>query len=249
MEENIRKDHDLIGDIEIPDNVYWGAQTARAIVNFPISGIPISHHEHLLRSFAMVKIAAARANAKLGKLPPDIAQAIELAGMEILAGKLHDQFPVDVIQGGAGTSTNMNFNEVLANRALELRGHERGLHGIIHPNDHVNLSQSTNDTYPTAARLAIILAQDLLRVALMGLASTLEHKAVEFHEIVKLGRTEMQDAVPMTLGQEFGAFATTIREDVLRLAEAAALLTEVNSGRHGDRHTDQRGPGLRADCD
>jgi aspartate ammonia-lyase len=226
----MRWGHDSIGEIEIPDNNYWGAQTARAILNFPISGVPISSHKHLLSSFAMVKIAAARTNLKLGKLAPDIAAAIEGAALEILDGRLHDQFPVDVMQGGAGTSTNMNFNEVLANRALELSGHERGQYQFIHPNDHVNLSQSTNDTYPTAVRLAILLSQKTLSAALNALAVTLEQKALEFLDIVKLGRTEMQDAVPMTLGQEFGAFATTIREDILRLAEASALLTEVNLG-------------------
>ncbi len=226
----MRHEHDSIGEIGVPDEAYWGAQTARAIANFPISGIPILHHEHLLRGFAMVKIAAARANVKLGKLDPEIATAIEQAANEILAGRLHEQFPVDVIQGGAGTSTNMNFNEVLANRALELRGHERGEYQFIHPNDHVNLSQSTNDTYPTAVRLAIILAQDSLSQALDSLALALERKAAEFYDVVKLGRTEMQDAVPMTLGQEFGAFATTIREDIDRLHDAAELLMDVNLG-------------------
>jgi aspartate ammonia-lyase len=226
----MRYEHDSIGEIEVRDDVYWGAQTARALANFPISGVPIAHHAHLLSAFAMVKIAAARANAKLGKLDPAIASSIEAAAAEIVAGQWHEQFPIDVIQGGAGTSTNMNFNEVLANRALELRGYQRGDYAHIHPNDHVNLSQSTNDTYPTAVRLAIVLAQDALGAAMDGLALALERKAVEFSDIVKLGRTEMQDAVPMTLGQEFGAFATTIREDILRLAEASALLTEVNLG-------------------
>jgi aspartate ammonia-lyase len=226
----MRYEHDSIGAIEVPDAVYYSAQTARAMTNFPISGIPISHHEHLLRGFAMVKIAAARANVKLQKLDPAIGTAIEQAAQEILAGRLHDQFPVDVMQGGAGTSTNMNFNEVLANRALELSGHKIGDFAHIHPNDHVNLSQSTNDTYPTAVRIAIILAQRSLSEALDGLASAFEAKAGELYDIVKLGRTEMQDAVPMTLGQEFGAFATTIREDIARLVDAVELLTDVNLG-------------------
>jgi aspartate ammonia-lyase len=226
----MRHEHDSIGEIEVPDSAYYSAQTARAMTNFPISGIPISHHEHLLRGFAMVKIAAARANVKLQKLDPGIGVAIERAAQEILAGKLHDQFPVDVMQGGAGTSTNMNFNEVLANRALELSGHKIGEFGYIHPNDHVNLSQSTNDTYPTAVRVAIILAQKSLSEALGGLASAFETKASEFYDIVKLGRTEMQDAVPMTLGQELSAFATTIWEDMARLVDAVDLLTDVNLG-------------------
>jgi aspartate ammonia-lyase len=226
----MRYETDSIGEIEVPDNVYWGAQTARALANFPISDVPISHHPHLLSAFAMVKIAAARANARLAKLDTAIAAAIEAAAAEIIAGRWHDQFPIDVMKGGAGTSTNMNFNEVLANRALELLGHQRGDHAYIHPNDHVNLSQSTNDTYPTAIRLAIVMAQSALGKAMADLALAFERKAVAFRDIVKLGRTEMQDAVPMTLGQEFGAFATTIREDILRLAEASTLLTEVNLG-------------------
>ncbi|HET9148069.1 MAG TPA: aspartate ammonia-lyase [Acetobacteraceae bacterium] len=225
-----RRDHDSLGEIDVPDDAYWGASTARALRNFPISGVPISHHPHLLTAFAMVKIAAARANARLGKLDPAIAEAIDKAASEIIEGRLHEQFPVDVIQGGAGTSTNMNMNEVIANRALEILGQPRGNHAVIHPNDHVNMSQSTNDTYPTAVRLAVLLAKDALVRALEQLAASFEVKAGEFAEVVKLGRTEMQDAVPMTLGQEFGAFAVTIREDIQRLNEASKLLTEVNLG-------------------
>jgi aspartate ammonia-lyase len=225
-----RHEHDSIGGMDVPDDVYWGAQTARAIENFPISGVPISHHPDLLVALAMVKKAAARANAGLGKLDPRIGTAIEAAAAEVVAGKLHDQFPIDVMQGGAGTSTNMNINEVLANRALELLGHPRGAYEFVHPNDHVNLSQSTNDTYPTAVRLAVVLAKSGLEVALAKLAGAFEDRASEFADVVKLGRTEMQDAVPMTLGQEFGAFATTLREDISRLREASALLTEVNLG-------------------
>ncbi|HQT68389.1 MAG TPA: aspartate ammonia-lyase [Acetobacteraceae bacterium] len=226
----MRHDHDSLGNIDVPDDVYWGASTARALRNFPISGVPIAHHRHLLTGFAMVKTAAARANARLGKLDPDIARAIEAAAGEIIAGQWHEQFPIDVIQGGAGTSTNMNFNEVLANRALEILGHQRGEYQFVHPNDHVNLSQSTNDAYPSAVRLAVILAQESLSLALDGLATSFERKSYEFAEVVKLGRTEMQDAVPMTLGQEFGAFAATVREDILRLAETSKLLTEINLG-------------------
>ena len=225
-----RRDHDSLGEIDVPDEVYWGASTARALQNFPISGVPISHHPHLLAAFAMVKIAAARANARLGKLDPRVAEAIDKAATEIIDGKWHDQFPVDVIQGGAGTSTNMNMNEVIANRASELLGGNRGSYTLVHPNDHVNMSQSTNDTYPSAVRLAVLLAKDGLCNALERLATSFDSKSADFADVVKLGRTEMQDAVPMTLGQEFGAFAVTIREDIQRLNEASKLLTEINLG-------------------
>jgi len=224
-----RMDHDSLGPIEVPDDVYWGASTARALTNFPISELTIGQHHHLLVAFAMVKTAAARANARLGKLDPAIAEAIDMAAREIIDGKWHDQFPVDVIQGGAGTSTNMNMNEVLANRASELLGGVRG-DFRVHPNDHVNMSQSTNDAYPTAVRLAVLLGKDALSARLDQLATSFERKSGEFADVIKLGRTEMQDAVPMTLGQEFGAFAFTIREDIQRLDEAAKLLTEINLG-------------------
>jgi aspartate ammonia-lyase len=225
-----RIEHDSLGEREVPAEVYWGVQTLRAIENFPISGIPLSHYPALIKALALVKQAAARANYSLGKLSEERFRAIDQAAAEIAAGALHDQFPVDVIQGGAGTSTNMNMNEVIANRALEILGHPRGAYHVLHPNDHVNLSQSTNDTYPTAVRLSVLLSLPALEAALDGLARAFEEKAAAFAHIVKLGRTEMQDAVPMTLGQEFGAFATTIREDIERLNEAARLLREVNLG-------------------
>jgi len=225
-----RIEHDSLGEREVPAEVYWGVQTLRAIENFPISGIPLSHYPALIKALALVKQAAARANYSLGKLSEERFRAIDQAAAEIAAGALHDQFPVDVIQGGAGTSTNMNMNEVIANRALEILGHPRGAYHVLHPNDHVNLSQSTNDTYPTAVRLSVLLSLPALEAALDGLARAFEEKAAAFAHIVKLGRTEMQDAVPMTLGQEFGAFATTIREDIERLNEAARLLREVNPG-------------------
>ncbi|MHB1305393.1 MAG: aspartate ammonia-lyase [Acidiphilium sp.] len=224
-----RIEHDSLGEVEVPDDAYWGASTARALRNFPISDLSIGQHRHLLVAFAMVKTAAARANARLGKLDPVIAEAIDKAAREIIDGKWHDQFPVDVIQGGAGTSTNMNMNEVLGNRASELLGGARGDHRV-HPNDHVNMSQSTNDTYPTAVRLAVLLGKGALSDRLDALATAFERKAGEFATVVKLGRTEMQDAVPMTLGQEFGAFASTIREDIQRLDEVSKLLTEINLG-------------------
>ena len=227
---HLRLDHDSIGEFSIPDDVYWGAQTARAIENFRISGVPISSHPELLVALAMVKKAAAHANVTLGKLEKRIGSAIERAADEIIDGQWHDQFPIDVFQGGAGTSTNMNMNEVLANRALELLNQRRGAYEILHPNDHVNLSQSTNDTYPTAVRLAVLRAKSGLAEALTRLAGAFEDKSAAFANVVKLGRTEMQDAVPMTLGQEFGAFATTLREDISRLNEASGLLTEINLG-------------------
>ena len=221
--------HDSLGEIQVPDGVLWGASTARALQNFPISGYAINQHPHLLRALAMVKSAAASANEQLGLLEPFIADAIRTAAAEVMAGRWHEEFPVDVMQGGAGTSTNMNMNEVLAARAeLLLPGGEGST--LVHPNDHVNKSQSTNDAYPTAVRVALLLGQADLGARLETLAMSFERKAVEFADVVKLGRTEMQDAVPMTLGQEFGAFAATLREDIMRLGEASKLLCEVNLG-------------------
>ena len=225
-----RREHDSLGEVDVPANAYWGVQTARAITNFPISGIPISHHPPFIMALAMVKKAAARANVGEGKLDLDRGEIIGAVAEEIIGGQWHDQFPVDVMQGGAGTSANMNINEVIANRGLERMGHPRGAYHHLHPNDHVNLSQSTNDVYPTAVRLSVLLSQVALGEALDRLAATCEAKETEFAAVVKLGRTEMQDAVPMTLGQEFGAFAATIREDISRLAEASTLLREVNLG-------------------
>ena len=226
----VRIEHDSLGEKAVPEAAYWGVQTARAVENFPITGVNLAHYPALLRALAMVKMAAARANSALGKLSAEKAGAIVAAAQEVIDGKFHDQFPVDVIQGGAGTSTNMNMNEVLANRALELMGHARGDYHALHPNDDVNLSQSTNDTYPTAVRLSVLLSCGELAAALAELAGAFERKSAETAAVVKLGRTQMQDAVPMTLGQELGAFATTIREDIERLREAQQLLQEVNLG-------------------
>jgi len=226
----VRIEHDSLGEKAVPEAAYWGVQTARAVENFPITGVNLAHYPALLRALAMVKMAAARANSALGKLSAEKAGAIVAAAQEVIDGKLHDQFPVDVIQGGAGTSTNMNMNEVLANRGLELMGHARGDYHALHPNDDVNLSQSTNDTYPTAVRLSVLLSCGELAAALAELAGAFERKSAETAAVVKLGRTQMQDAVPMTLGQELGAFATTIREDIERLREAQRLLQEVNLG-------------------
>jgi aspartate ammonia-lyase len=225
-----RIEQDSLGTVEVPSTAYYGAQTARAIENFAISGISVGHFPAFVRALALVKKAAARANARLGDLPCDKAKVIEDACDDIIAGKLSSEFPVDVFQGGAGTSTNMNINEVIANRALERLGLPRGRYDIIHPNDDVNLSQSTNDVYPTAIRLAILFSRGALQAALESLAQEFDRKGQQFSDVMKLGRTQLQDAVPMTLGQEFQAFATTLREDVARLGELAMFFAEVNLG-------------------
>jgi aspartate ammonia-lyase len=226
-----RTEHDLLGEVEIPADVYWGVHTFRAIENFPITGVPIGHFPELVRALALVKRAAARANRRLGQLAPEKADAIERACDLIVKDRWFlDQFVVDVVQGGAGTSTNMNANEVVANIALELVGKARGDYAAIHPNDDVNMAQSTNDAYPTAVRLSVIFATKPLVEALQELAFAFKAKAVEFADVLKIGRTQMQDAVPMTLGQEFDAFHTTIKEDIARLKEASALFREVNLG-------------------
>ncbi|MFD9965388.1 aspartate ammonia-lyase [Amycolatopsis sp. NPDC058986] len=225
-----RVEHDLLGDKEVPAGAYWGVHTARARENFPITGTAISAYPHLIEALAAVKEAAARANAELGLLSPADAEAICAACKEIRAGALHDEFVVDVVQGGAGTSTNMNANEVIANRALELLGHEKGDYARLHPNEHVNLGQSTNDAYPSAVRLATIIAVRELSEAMIVLERAYAAKAAEFHDLLKMGRTQLQDAVPMTLGQEFGTYAVMLGEDRLRLTEAVTLLHEINLG-------------------
>ncbi|MCU1679508.1 MAG: aspartate ammonia-lyase [Amycolatopsis sp.] len=226
----IRIEHDLLGDKEVPADAYWGVHTARARENFPITGTAISAYPHLIEALASVKEAAARANGELGLLEPDVADAIVAACTEIRGGALHEQFVVDVIQGGAGTSTNMNANEVIANRALELLGHKKGDYTRVHPNEHVNRSQSTNDAYPTAVNVATIIAVRELSSAMTVLETAFAAKAVEFHDLLKMGRTQLQDAVPMTLGQEFGTYAVMLGEDRLRLTEAVTLLHEINLG-------------------
>ncbi|MCP1835690.1 aspartate ammonia-lyase [Bradyrhizobium sp. USDA 4532] len=225
-----RIESDSLGPVTIPLKAYYGPQTARGIANFPISGIPISHFPIFIKALAFVKMAAARANARLGDLEKDKADVICAVCGEIARGVLWREFPLDVFQGGAGTSTNMNINEVIANRALEIMGLPRGRYDVVHPNNDVNLSQSTNDVYPTAIRLAILLSHGQLQAALERLATGFEEKATSFSEVIKLGRTQLQDAVPMTLGQEFQAFATTLREDVARLGEIASFFQEINLG-------------------
>ena len=225
-----RMEHDLLGERAVPEEAYYGIHTLRAVENFPISGTPVSAYPELVHALACVKQAAATANRDLELLPADVAEAVVAACEEIRAGQWHDQFVVDVVQGGAGTSTNMNANEVVANRALELLGHGRGDYQWVHPNDHVNLSQSTNDAYPTAVNIAAFTMLVRLDDALGTLLSAFSAKALEFGDLVKMGRTQLQDAVPMTLGQEFGAFARMIAEDRDRLHESAQLLLEINLG-------------------
>ena len=230
MNHPIRTEHDLLGERAIPASAYYGIHTLRALENFPVSGVPISIYPDLVVALACVKQAAALANRELGLLDDERAHAIIEACEEIRGGLLLDQFVVDVIQGGAGTSTNMNANEVIANRALELLGAERGAYGVLHPIEHVNLGQSTNDVYPTAIRLALIFGVRRLSNAMGELRQAFEHKAREFADVLKIGRTQLQDAVPMTLGQEFGAFAVMLGEDEQRLAEAVGLVREINLG-------------------
>ncbi|MDP5210634.1 aspartate ammonia-lyase [Microbulbifer sp. 2205BS26-8] len=225
-----RRERDLLGERDVPADVYFGIQTLRALENFQITGIALNHFPCLVKALAMVKKAAALANGALGYLEPAIQDAIAEACDEIIDGKLHDQFLVDMIQGGAGTSTNMNANEVVANRALELLGHKKGTYTVVHPNNHVNLSQSTNDVYPTAINLAILLSYNDLVQSMEALCIEFDKKAVTFARILKMGRTQLQDAVPMTLGQEFAAFAATIREDVARVKELVTLFREINMG-------------------
>ena len=226
----MRQEHDFIGIKTIPPDAYWGVHSARAVENFPITGHSVAHMPELIRAFAFVKKAAAQANLQFGAINPQQATAISQACDDLIAGQLHEQFVVDVIQGGAGTSTNMNANEVIANRALEHLGLPKGRYDVIHPNDHVNASQSTNDSYPTAVKLATYAGIQKLLIAMAGLRAAFEAKAGEFAHILKIGRTQLQDAVPMTLGQEFNAFAAMIADDEKRLRESAYLMTEVNMG-------------------
>ncbi|MBM4192788.1 MAG: aspartate ammonia-lyase [Gemmatimonadetes bacterium] len=225
-----RREHDFLGDRDVPDAALYGVQTLRAIENFPITGVPLADFPELIIALAQVKEAAARTNASLKLLDPTIADAIVRASREIQRGKHHEHFRVDMIQGGAGTSSNMNANEVIANRALELLGHARGDYAHVHPNEHVNMSQSTNDVYPTAVKLALHRTIIGLQEAMRALVAALLAKGEAFQPHLKMGRTQLQDAVPMTLGQEFAAFGNTMQEDVDRLTEAQALIREINMG-------------------
>ncbi len=230
MTSRTRIEQDSLGKINVPVDAYWGVHTERARQNFQISGITLKQYSCLIIGLAQVKKAAAQANAKLGVLSPQKYDAIVKACDEIIAGKLHDQFVVDMIQGGAGTSTNMNANEVIANRAIEIMGAKKGSYDVLSPQDDVNCSQSTNDTYPTAIRIALVAEHYHLMSAMESFVSACDAKSKEFSTVTKLGRTQLQDAVPMTLGQEIGAFATTVREDIERIRESAGFFKEVNLG-------------------
>ncbi|MFE2999640.1 aspartate ammonia-lyase [Nocardia sp. NPDC059246] len=228
--DRTRIEHDLIGDRKVPADALYGVHTLRALENFTISGIPISRYSDLVSALACVKHAAAVANHELGLLNRQCSTAIAQACEEIRNGHHHDQFVVDVIQGGAGTSTNMNANEVIANRALEILGYQRGQYEHLHPLEHVNLSQSTNDVYPSALKVALHFAVARLRHAMDALSIEFHAKATEFADVLKMGRTQLQDAVPMTLGQEFATFAVMVEEDSARLEEALVLIREINLG-------------------
>lgn len=225
-----RKEHDFLGELDIPADIYYGIQTYRAVENFKISGISISILSKFIQGMACVKKAAALANCELGVLSQEKCEAICEACDEVVAGKFDDQFPVDVFQGGAGTSCNMNANEVIANRALEIMGHKKGEYQYCHPNNDVNCSQSTNDAYPTAMRIALYAKLTQLIGDMDYLRQAFADKAEEFRDVIKMGRTQLQDAVPMTLGMEFAAYAETIREDMMRVGEARNLIAEINMG-------------------
>ena len=225
-----RMEHDLLGDKAVPAGAYYGVQTARALENFQISGIPMSAYPEFVEGFAMVKLAAARANTKLGAMKPERLAAITKAYDAIMAGKYRDQFLVDYYQGGAGTSANMNVNEVMANIGLELTGHKKGEYQFLEPHDDLNMSQSTNDSYPTAIKVAFLLRNDKLVAELQQLAKSFRAKGKQYLEVTKMGRTELQDAVPMTVGQEFHAFGASLESEIQLLRDAEKYLDVINMG-------------------
>lgn len=226
----MRKEHDFIGELEIADDVYYGVQTFRAKQNFDITDEHLKDYPAFIYGYAKVKKACALTNHELSLLDKEKCDFICKACDEILTGKYNDQFVVDMLQGGAGTSTNMNSNEVIANIGLTLMGHKKGEYEFLHPNDHVNLSQSTNDSYPTALKIAIYDYIEQLFEGIKVLRDSFSRKAEEFKDVIKMGRTQLQDAVPMTVGQEFHAFVTMLDEDLSRLEEARQLMLEVNLG-------------------
>src|SRR5262245_1364916 len=228
--EGTRTEKDLLGTKEIPNEAYYGVQTARALENFQISGIKINHYPGFIEAWAIVKLAAARANTDVGAMKPETLAAIQKAYDELMKGNYHDQFEVDWFQGGAGTSTNMNANEVMANIALEKTGHQKGDYEVVEPHDDLNMSQSTNDSYPTAIKVALILRNDKLVAELEQLAASFRAKGDAYLEIVKMGRTELQDAVPMTVGQEFHAFAASLEGEIQFLKDAEKYLYVQNMG-------------------
>jgi len=227
---NTRTEQDLLGQREVPADAYYGIQTARALENFQITGVPISLYPDLISAFAMVKTAAAKANRDCGVITEAVCDSIVSAAQEVMQGKLLEQFSVDVIQGGAGTSTNMNLNEVIANRAVEIMGHERGDYAHCRPNDDVNASQSTNDAYPTSLKLAMLISNERLLAELKELVAAFQAKGAEFADLLKMGRTHLQDAVPMTLGQELDAFGLSIEGEIQGLEAGAGTLLEINMG-------------------
>ena len=228
--ENFRNESDLLGTLQVPINAYYGVQTQRAIDNFKISGQHLSSYPHFIAALGMVKKAAAKTNYELGLLEENLYQKIAETCDELIAGKYHDQFPIDMIQGGAGTSVNMNANEVIANVVLEKLGKEKGDYQFCSPNDHINLSQSTNDAYPTSIKIALLNMNIELVEKLKKIVEAFRAKGKEFSKVIKMGRTQLQDAVPMTLGQEFEAFAATLEEDISKLNANANLFVEINMG-------------------
>ena len=229
-EQKFRVESDLLGELKIPTEAYYGVQTQRAINNYHISRKKMRDYHDFIIAIAYVKLAAVQTNHTLGVINDEIAGAISQACREIIDGQFHDHFPIDMMQGGAGTSVNMNANEVIANRALEIMGHEKGDYQYCYPNDHCNCGQSTNDVYPTTIRLALIRMNKSLVAALTGLISGLRYKAEEFKDVIKMGRTQLQDAVPMTSGQEFNAYANNLEEEILNLERNVKLLHEINMG-------------------
>ncbi len=225
-----RVEKDLLGEKAVPASAYYGVQTARALENFHITGVPIRQHPNLIRGLAIVKLAAARANHDCGEFSKEILTGIEGACQELIDGKLHEEFGIDVLQGGAGTSTNMAANEVIANRALELMGFEKGAYEHCDPHDHVNGSQSTNDAYPTALHIAMVLSNKELTAELRELSRAFHAKGDEFADVLKMGRTQLQDAVPMTLGQEFHAWGSSLEGEIRALDGVQVALLHVNMG-------------------
>ena len=225
-----RREHDFIGELEISDNFYYGIQTFRATENFHMSGRTLKEYPYFVKAFAQIKKAAALANKEVGVLDPKIADALAKAADRVIAGEFLDQFVVDMVQGGAGTSTNMNSNEVITNIALESLGHKKGEYQYIHPNDHTNLGQSTNDTYPSSIKVATYAKLTDLLAAMNLLKDELEKKAKEFKDIIKMGRTELEDAVPTTLGNTFNAFASYIKSDIEKITAARESMTHLNMG-------------------
>lgn len=230
MSTTTRLEHDFLGEMPIPQDVYYGIQTLRALDNFHITGIPVKVEPLFVQALAFVKKGAALANKELGVLDPKIADAIAQACDRVASGEFDNQFLTDMIQGGAGTSVNMNANEVIANVALEMMGHQKGEYQYCHPNNHVNCSQSTNDAYPTAFRIALNNKLVGYRDMLSQLADAFFAKGEEFQNVLKMGRTQLQDAVPMSMGDEFRAFATNLREELLRIDDSRRLIAEINMG-------------------